>query len=272
MAPIPARISTASTSKASDLGYWALADVAAAALDLGDPDWRVIGGHMVQTLIHVYPTELAVIRGTADADAGVSTQIAASQHFHDQLLRLAYADTSGNRYERKPPDSHERPGENHMITVDLLVPSFGAQRTVTIGGRGFDPGPGLGLALLATPLQVDVAVRMLDGGQSLEFTILVPDVEAAVALKALAWQSRRADKDLVDIASLFEIVNEHRASLPLWALDRSPLIGVRLDTARALARLLVMLDKGRVNRSLLLNQPPSRLASLIRKHVNIASA
>ncbi|MFD4438381.1 hypothetical protein ACFWPK_01230 [Nocardia sp. NPDC058519] len=113
---------------------------------------------------------------------------------------------------------------------------------------------------------------MLDRGQSLEFTILVPDVEAAVVLKALAWQSRRADKDLVDIASLFEIVNEHRASLSLWALDRSPLIGVRLDTTRALARLLVMLDRGRVNRSLLLNQPPSRLASLIRKHVNIASA
>lgn len=227
---------------------------------------------MVQTLVHVYPTELAVIRGTADADAGVSTQIAASQHFHDQLLRRHYADTSGNRYERKPPDNHDRAGENKMITVDLLVPSAGPQRTVIIGGRGFDPGPGLGLALATTPLHVDVSVRMLDGGQCLEFTILVPDVEAAVALKALAWQSRRADKDLIDLASLFEIVNEHRTALSLWAMDRRPLIGVRLDTARALARLLAMLDKGRVDRSLLLNQPPSRLATLIRKHVNITSA
>ncbi|MFE1591853.1 hypothetical protein [Nocardia sp. NPDC058705] len=226
---------------------------------------------MVQTLVHVYPTELAVVRGTADADAGVSTQIAASRHFHDQLLCRAYSDTSGNRYERKPPDSHDRAGENTMITVDLLVPSSGPQRTVIIGGRGFDPGPGLGLALATAPLRVDVTVRMLDGGQCLEFAILVPDVEVAVALKALAWQSRRADKDLMDLASLFEIVNEHRAGLSQWALDRAPLIGVRLDAARALGLLLVMLDKGRVNRSLLLNQPPSRLATLIRKHVQITS-
>ena len=51
-----------STSKASDNGYRALADLAAAATGM---DYRIIGGHMVQILIHAFPTPKAVLRGTS---------------------------------------------------------------------------------------------------------------------------------------------------------------------------------------------------------------
>jgi len=57
-----------STSRAADLGYMALADVADAAQVR---DYRIIGGHMVQLLLHAYPTPEAVERTTADADAGI---------------------------------------------------------------------------------------------------------------------------------------------------------------------------------------------------------
>ncbi|WP_157101965.1 hypothetical protein [Nocardia caishijiensis] len=216
---------------------------------------------MVQLLIHLYPTARAQLRGTIDADTGVSTEIAASQHFHDRLLERNYVARSGNNYELE----HDGQGKR---AVDILVPLGAPGTIVEIGGRGFDHGPGLSLALSAPPLHVRAQIRLTDG-QHLEFVVPTPDIEPAVALKALAWRSRRADKDLTDLASLFEIVQEHRTSLGRWRLNQPPLHGIRLDTARALSQLCTTLDRGSIARTVLLGQPPARLATLIRAHVTL---
>lgn len=249
-----------STTNASDLGFLALADVSAAAEGLASDEWRIIGGHMVQLLTHAYPTPGSRLRGTADADAGVSAEVAGTQHFHDRLRSRHYADESGNRYVREHSAG--------TLAVDILVPGTAASGTHQIGGRGFDSVPGLRLALAAPAVEVAGKVR-LTNGEYVEFEVQVPDVEAAVVLKALAWQSRCADKDLVDLASMFEIVDQHRDSISRWALHQSPLQGARLDTARALALLLRILDSGKAKREVLLGHPPARLATLIRKHVAI---
>ncbi|MGI5221878.1 hypothetical protein [Nocardia sp. CA-290969] len=254
-----ARVDVASTTNASDLGYLALADVAAAAADLANDEWRIIGGHMVQMLIHIYPTAIGRLRGTTDADAGVSPQIAASKHFHDRLRDRNYEDECGNRYIREHP--------NGELAVDILVPDTAEPGIRELGGRGFDQVPGLSLALAAPALRIAACVR-LTNGTYLDFHIQVPDVEAAVVLKALAWRSRCADKDLTDLASLFEIVDAHRDDLCGWSMHRTSLMGTRLDAARALGQLLVILDRGKVSRGTLLGLPPARLAALIRKHVS----
>lgn len=49
-------INVISMSNAADLGYRALADVAAASEGIPLADYRIVGGHMVQMLMQVYPT------------------------------------------------------------------------------------------------------------------------------------------------------------------------------------------------------------------------
>ncbi|MFJ5954818.1 hypothetical protein ACIQC5_02550 [Paenarthrobacter sp. NPDC092416] len=79
-------INVISTSNAANLGYLALADVADAATGLDLGEYRIVGGHMVQLLLHVYPTEAATQRSTADADAGIQRATAAGQALHERLL------------------------------------------------------------------------------------------------------------------------------------------------------------------------------------------
>ena len=70
-------------SNAADLGLRALADLASAS---EGHSYRVIGGHMVHILTHVYPAPDAVARVTADADAGIETVVAAGDGLHENLL------------------------------------------------------------------------------------------------------------------------------------------------------------------------------------------
>lgn len=85
----------ACTAVADDNGMRALHDVFTVAADL---DYRVIGGHMVRLLRHVYDVP-GIPRVTSDADTGIDEQVAVAGDLHDQLTALGYTDTSGNRYE-----------------------------------------------------------------------------------------------------------------------------------------------------------------------------
>lgn len=245
-----------SMSNAGDLGYLALADVAAAAAGI---DYRIVGGHMVQLLIHAYPTPNAFERSTVDADAGINRPEAAGQELHHRLLERGYAPESGNHYTR-------RSTAGELILVDLLVPGTVPTRTEVIAGRGFDAIPGLDFALSAAALQIDTEV-LLFGGGDLEFSVPVPDVEAALILKALAWKSRFSPKDLVDILSLLEIVHEHKASLSGWGYaDPSKAgRGARRDAAAALGLVVQHASSGRLK--LQGGLKAARLGALIRAHV-----
>lgn len=247
-----------STSNAADLGYLALADVAAAA---GGIDYRIVGGHMVQLLLHAYPTPSTVERSTADADAGINRPEAAGQELHRRLIGRGYEAESGNRYARDA-------GDGQQIVVDLLVPGEAALRTEEIGGRGFDAIPGLAFALSAEPLQVDVTA-LLFGGGDLEFSVRVPDAEAALVLKALAWKSRLADKDLVDIFTLMEIIHGHRESLSRWGYSDPAKAGrgARRDAAAALHQVVRHASSGRMR--LPGGRNAARLAALIDAHIPV---
>lgn len=245
-----------STSKAADLGYRALADVAAAAQG---HDYRIIGGHMVQLLLHAYPTPEATERTTADADAGINRATAASQSLHGALIARGYRAEVGNRYVREEWGGGVR-------EVDLLVPDGKAGEPTIINGRGFDAVPGLRFAFANTALQIPAIVHMNDG-TDIEFTSEVPDVEAAIVLKALAWKSRGADKDASDILTLLEIVHLHKATLTRWGFgdDRLSGRGHRRDSAAVLHALADTLSRGRQPRTALAR--PARLAALIRAHM-----
>lgn len=123
---------TVSTSNAEDAAYRALRDVAEATDDIEDA--RIVGGHMVGLLVTAFPTALAIIRRTADADAAVSTQVAASGALHSAFIGAGYEPTTGNRYESEDGRA-----------IDVLVPSDNRFRQVELGGRGFDAVPGLRL-------------------------------------------------------------------------------------------------------------------------------
>ncbi|WP_148302234.1 hypothetical protein [Tomitella biformata] len=155
--------------------------------------------------------------------------------------------------------------------MDILVPKTGPDKIAVLGGRGFDAAPGLSLALSRRAVEVDVDAQLQDG-RKLRFTVPIPDVEAALVLKALAWQSRLALKDASDIATLLEIANVHRDAFDSrWMLD-DPLRaarGERLDAARALHQLADRLDRGVVA---VPQQPSPRLIALIRRHVYAPSA
>lgn len=258
-------INVISMSNAADLGYRALADVADASQGIPLTDYRIVGGHMVQLLIHAYPTPAATERSTADADAGIREAVAAGQDLHNELLERGYEAIKGNHYIRTNEDGA-------LIEVDLLIPHDGVGRPMRgpteVNGRGFDAIPGLGFALNATPLLVDVKVLLRADKEDLAFTVPVPDVEAALILKALAWKSRTADKDLADISSLLEIVQLHKNSLTSWGYGEERLAakGQRLDAARVLHQLVDLASRNRLKPMQGLSSP-ARLAALIREHI-----
>lgn len=260
--PLHYKISTIATSRADDVAYRALRDIATLTADFEDA--RIIGGHMTSLLLHAFPVDGVDARRTADADAAVSTEVAASGSMHDLLLGAGYVATSGNHYELKESEQLTR-------AVDLLVPARDAVfRTEVIGDRGFDATPGLGLALAAPPITIDGTVLLTDG-QTLTFTARVPPVEHAVVLKAYALRDRRKAKDLADLYRLLMIARAHQedpAPIGGWKLARSPATGSRLDAATALhavadrapqAQMRGLFDEALVT--------PERFAFLVRTHI-----
>lgn len=260
-------INIISTSNAADLGYRALADVAQAATGIPQRDYRIVGGHMVQLLCHTYPTPGATERSTADADAGINEAVAAGQNLHKQLLQRGYEAIKGNHYTRTNEDGD-------LIEVDLLIPHDGFGRATSklthVNGRGFDAIPGLKFALATQPLFIDAKVLLFGSKDDLTFTVPVPDVEAALVLKALAWMSRTTDKDLVDISSLLEIAHLHKGSLTGWGYDdeRLATTGHRKDAAKALHTIVDMAGRNRIKPMKGLSSP-ARLAALIRENIPI---
>jgi hypothetical protein len=254
-----AEIFIGAASNAADLGLRALSDLAAAAEGY---EYRVIGGHMVHILSHVYPTVEATQRATADADAGTSTEVAGGPDLDKGLLDRGYTRVNGNRWEAPSGDP------DNPLAVDLLVPSSSGKKLETKflgeGKYGFDAIPGLELALSSTPLYVTVHARLYRG-ESETFEVCVPDVEAAIVLKALAWDSRYAPKDIEDLCSLMAMVHHHREEI-VWRLDK-PCRGAKGDAARVLRGLFDMIDRGRRINGL--HMPAAMFGAFIQRHVHM---
>lgn len=240
-----ASVVLACTATADDNGMRALHDVATVA---GDIDYRVIGGHMVRLLRHIYNVP-GPPRITSDADTGINVDVASTGELHDRLIALGYQAECGNRYQRGAQ------------AVDLLVPAAAKPGRQIIGERAFDAAPGLRLALALPPIQVSVVAR-LTTSDSIEFAVPVPDVEAAFVLKTLVRTVRDTERDLQDIETLLQIVAsqpEYRASP--WRMNDPSITkaGERGDAARV-ARQMISGPPTRV---------PAHVRALLRRHVAV---
>ncbi|WP_243581206.1 hypothetical protein [Rathayibacter sp. VKM Ac-2926] len=240
-----------STSGADDAALHALRDASLAIADMEDA--CIVGGQMVALLSGAYPSPGSIVRRTADADAAVSPLIAAQGTLHDVLIRLGYTPAAGNHYT------------SGARVIDVLVPSLtGRFESTEHGGRGFDSAPGLDLALHGT-LELSVTAVLLDETH-LAFSTRVPGVERALIIKALAYESRRAQKDLVDLYNLMEIRDAHRAEdIGGWRIGEDAQSGARRDAALALRRIA-----GSPGLKLMLRGSPiprGRFGTLVRDHI-----
>ncbi|MDJ0362324.1 hypothetical protein [Rhodococcus sp. H29-C3] len=151
------------------------------------------------------------------------------------------------------------------LDIDLLVAP--GEKSQLLGGRRFDSAPGLYLALHSNPLNVSV-IAETTGGESISIHACIPDLEAALILKALAWKKRRSDKDLVDLHSLLEIRQQHRRTETTWRMNDTDRVatGTRLAAASALHELIDLAAREQLS-GLGPATLQSRFAALIKSHV-----
>ncbi|KQR17574.1 hypothetical protein [Cellulomonas sp. Leaf334] len=145
-------------------------------------------------------TDVAPARETADADMGVPFDVRGDERLFAALLRAGYVQTEGNRFVRL--DGHRE------LVIDVLAPSY-LGRLVTHQEHGrlvVDEIPGLQTALLEQPTVVEITANLTDGTE-VRMTLLLPDVGAALVMKAHSYVGRLARSDAIDIHRLLEAAN-----------------------------------------------------------------
>jgi hypothetical protein len=95
------RLELVSTSRASDAGFLASADLSAVAKEMR-ADYRLVGGLAVTLLVAVHgATGLAPGRETADADFGAAPEVLAHPALLEGLRQRGYSRSGGNRFLRE---------------------------------------------------------------------------------------------------------------------------------------------------------------------------
>lgn len=197
-----------STSRAEDMGFLAVRDVAAVTNEIG-ADYRLVGGQMVSHLVHAYAVENVPARETADADLGATGEVVSRPDLVEALRARGYRQVSGNRFVRdlshgERPSSDEDGGLRPVI--DVLVPSGTSrhQPNQPVGDLVVDAIPGLLLALNAPPVLVSVTTT-LTTGTDVAVELRLPSPKAALCLKISSFGSRFAAKDAVDVWRLLAV-------------------------------------------------------------------
>ncbi len=192
-------VEMASRSLATDGGFVAIADVAAALAETGaGSSYRLIGG--VAVMLHVQRLGLDLtLRATADADIGVPLHALQSPRLVDGIEARGYRKTAGNRWERQVDD-------RRVAAVDLLIPAYRtrARQNVRVGDHVTTEVPGLAVALKRRPVVVDAHFLLTDGRQ-LTATAVLPDAIGCLALKAGARTVRHDSRDVEDLWRCLEI-------------------------------------------------------------------
>ncbi|WP_020017023.1 hypothetical protein [Promicromonospora sukumoe] len=186
-----------SPSAATDGAWLAAADVAAISASLG-VEYRLIGGIATTLLTHVHDVADRVpARETADADMGVSTSVCANPRLPGALAGLGYTREDGSRFAREDPGARR--------VIDVLVPSYLGkhQPNQELGALVVDAVPGLSLALALPATEVMLRAH-LSNGSAVELSLSLPDVRAALVLKAYAYRERLTTRDAVDVWRLLE--------------------------------------------------------------------
>lgn len=223
--------------------------------------YRIVGGHMVRLLLEVYPTPRATPRSTLDADAAVG-DIEMVGPLSESLRAQDFVKSGGNVFLKQAEGEQQ-------IEINLLLPRLDRApgiRPRHVPGIGqVDSLPELHLVMQSDPLHLDVTAILLDG-QAIEYRTRIPDVEAAIILKAHAWKARRTEKDLADLHSLLEMKEAH-PEVP-WKLAGSGLIGFKRDTARILHEIAGRVVLRNAGFPVPAHLDRKRMAGLVLRHVS----
>jgi hypothetical protein len=136
-------------------------------------------------------------RATADADMGVSFEVCADPRLVPALTALGYDRQSGNRFLRT---QGTRP-----LVIDVLAPSY-LGRLMSNQPHGdlvVDEIPGLLDALRLPPVHVAARAILTDTTQ-VDVRVPLPDVRAALVMKAHAYAGRLGDNEALDIWRLLQ--------------------------------------------------------------------
>lgn len=246
-------------SNSDALGY--LGQQAISAAISPEDDYRIVGGHMVRLLLEVYPTPRATPRSTLDADAAVG-DIEIVGPLSESLRAQGFVKSRGNVFLKQAEGDQQ-------IEINLLLPRLdrapGIRPRHVTGVGQVDSLPELHLVMQSDPLHLDVTAILLDG-QAIEYRTRIPDVEAAIILKAHAWKTRRTEKDLADLHSLLEMKEAH-PEVP-WKLAGSKLSGFKRDTARILHELAERVVLRNAGFPVPVHLDRKRIAGLVLRHVS----
>lgn len=252
------RIRVHAISNSDALGYLGQQAISA-AVSPGD-DYRIVGGHMVRLLLEVYPTPQATARSTLDADAAVG-DVEVVGPLSERLRAQDFVKAGGSVFLKQA-------GGGQQIEINLLLPGLhqapGIRPKYVPGVGQVDSLPELFLVMQSDPLHLDVTAILLDG-QAISYPTRIPDVAAAVILKAHAWKARLAEKDVADLHSLLEIREAH-PEVP-WRLADSGLIGFKRDTAQILYELAERVVRKNAGFPVPAHLDRKRMAGLVLRHV-----
>lgn len=251
-------ISVHPLSNSDTLGYRGQKAIADAVVE--GSDYRIVGGHMVRLLLHVFPTPAATLRSTIDADTAVdSVEVVGT--LTETLIDQDFTKEGGNLFYRQIDDD-QRVEINVLLTRE--GPSTGI-RPISVPDVGqVDSLPELRFALMTPGVVLNVEAN-LGQGETITYQTRIPEVEAATVLKAHSWKERRSEKDIADLHSLLEIKEAH-PDIP-WRLNDTKLIGFRKDTAAIMRDLAGRIARKHVTFDVPHYLDRRRFAALISKHV-----
>lgn len=200
------RLVLRAASVADDLGFVALGDLAATSEGI---DSRVIGGHMVQLHVYRWGFGAELYRETQDVDLGVPLTAVEDPSIVERLMALGYARLAGNRFSRQIDDISvgDDTADSHQAVIDLLVPAYTSRpsKTGLIGQHLVTTEvPGLAEAFRRPAVAVELELTRMNNAV-LSARVVIPDELAALVLKVMAWRTRGAPKDAVDIWRCSEV-------------------------------------------------------------------
>jgi hypothetical protein len=204
-----------STSRAQDAGYVAMSDAASIAEAI-NASYRMVGGHMVALLVAAFGVDGTPDRETADADLGTTFEVVADPRLVTTLERRGYAQVgAANRFERVETTL--------PLAIDVLAPSFTGRLETNQqhGALVVDEIPGLNFALQRPAVDLNLELRLSDG-RMLRSKVAVPEPVAALCLKALAYGSRYAERDALDIWRLLEVAHAAGVRAADWPTGPTP--------------------------------------------------
>jgi len=145
---------------------------------------------------------------------GVSFEVCADPRLVPALSALGYDRQSGNRFIRTQG--------TRALAIDVLAPSYLGRLMPNQphGDLVVDEIPGLLDALRLPPVQVAARAILTDNTQ-VDVRVLLPDVRAAMVMKAYAYAGRLGHNDALDIWRLLQSAGTSRPIGPQ---------GVRLAT------------------------------------------